>query len=506
MRRSHLREGCRLLRCSVLLAILLAPWASGQQQQLEPVGINASPNVVGSGARALGMGGAFIAVADDATAASWNPGGLTQLERPEFSAVYSWKWLSEDFKPRYHDEMGGSHSVNLDDINYLSFVYPFRRTLAGRNFVISLNYQRKYDFDREFSAVMRRTRSTPSPGVAGVQSIQNTQHWYQEGGLSSLTPAFGFELTDRISLGLAVNFWDDSLLGHNEWKIRDRERFRIRTNFAFNGRFFARTAYVQFERDDDYDDFDGTNYTFGLLWKPTDRLSIGAVYHTKFSADTELERYVRVRSLTTALPAFGYERRDIRWEFPSAYGIGVAYRFPNDKLTLSLDVTRREWDEFVRIDPRGSFSGWTGKTYPLALISDPRRSSPITGLPKDRSYHKPTYTIRLGAEYVFFDEDSPPRKYLPSLRAGLMYDPEPGSGREDTWYGVSQGDGEPDDYYGATLGAGLLVKNRVNLDLAYQYRWGNNVRKDTFAGTPFETGFREDVEQHQLYLSTVVYF
>jgi hypothetical protein len=34
-----------------------------------------SPNPVGSGARALGFG-AFIAVADDATAASWNPGGL----------------------------------------------------------------------------------------------------------------------------------------------------------------------------------------------------------------------------------------------------------------------------------------------------------------------------------------------------------------------------------------------------------------------------------------------
>ena len=43
----------------------------------EPVQVrpNASPNIIGSGARALGMGGAFIAVADDATAASWNPGG-----------------------------------------------------------------------------------------------------------------------------------------------------------------------------------------------------------------------------------------------------------------------------------------------------------------------------------------------------------------------------------------------------------------------------------------------
>ncbi len=37
------------------------------------------------GARSLGMGGTFIALADDATAAEANPAGLTQLSRPEVS-------------------------------------------------------------------------------------------------------------------------------------------------------------------------------------------------------------------------------------------------------------------------------------------------------------------------------------------------------------------------------------------------------------------------------------
>lgn len=45
------------------------------------IGIASSPNPVGSGARAIGMGGAFIGIADDATAASWNPAGLIQLEK-----------------------------------------------------------------------------------------------------------------------------------------------------------------------------------------------------------------------------------------------------------------------------------------------------------------------------------------------------------------------------------------------------------------------------------------
>lgn len=39
--------------------------------------INAIPLPIGSGVRTLGQGSAFIAVAEDATAASWNPGALT---------------------------------------------------------------------------------------------------------------------------------------------------------------------------------------------------------------------------------------------------------------------------------------------------------------------------------------------------------------------------------------------------------------------------------------------
>ena len=43
----------------------------------------------GVGARALGMGSAFVSVADDATAAYWNPAGLTRVQKHAFSAMYS---------------------------------------------------------------------------------------------------------------------------------------------------------------------------------------------------------------------------------------------------------------------------------------------------------------------------------------------------------------------------------------------------------------------------------
>ena len=43
---------------------------------------------VGLGARALGMGGAFVGVADDATAGFWNPAGLVQIQRRTLGASF----------------------------------------------------------------------------------------------------------------------------------------------------------------------------------------------------------------------------------------------------------------------------------------------------------------------------------------------------------------------------------------------------------------------------------
>ena len=69
------------------------------------IGIASSPNPVGSGARAVGMGGAFIGIADDATAASWNPAGLIQMETPEMSVVGGYYSRAEDFSSSTNREI-----------------------------------------------------------------------------------------------------------------------------------------------------------------------------------------------------------------------------------------------------------------------------------------------------------------------------------------------------------------------------------------------------------------
>ncbi len=475
-------RGCRRLACSLAAAALLlvaVPVAWGQE-----LSINSSPNVVGSGARALGMGGAFIAVADDATAASWNPGGLTQLERPELSLVYNAKWLEEDFNSSSHPELSRDHSVAFDDINYFSFVYPIRRTIAGRNLVLSLNYQRKFDFDRDLDVWFSTARALP---LGNIAKFFSKVKYSQRGALGTISPAFGFELTDKLSMGVVMNIWNQSLLPDNEWKTRREDRRYT----SFNG---MPSSWTRQQVDEDYEDFEGINYTFGLLYKPNERWSLGAVYHTKFTADVTYRQTIRTHVTFLPFPQFSRAKRDQEYVFPSAIGLGAAYRFPNDKMTLALDITRREWDQFIIHDPENT-------------SRSKQRRSGVTGLSKDLSPHDPTYTVRLGMEYVFVDEKRPVQHYLPSLRAGVFYDPEPAGGRPNRWWGLGKyalGDvsGDVDDYWGIALGGGVLIKNRVNIDAAYVYRWGRDVRQDTFGLFGTDAG----VDQHTFYISTVIYF
>jgi len=68
----------------------------------------------GVGARALGMGSAFVAIADDATATYWNPAGLTKVKKHSFSAMYSDTFSTGD---------GSWLSKGLVTYNFVNYVY-----------------------------------------------------------------------------------------------------------------------------------------------------------------------------------------------------------------------------------------------------------------------------------------------------------------------------------------------------------------------------------------------
>ena len=85
-----------MVRKLILFAAFLSfcfPEAHGAKYAGEFLGL-------GVGARALGMGGAFVGVADDVTACFWNPAGLSQLNQRELSLMHAETFgslLNQDF-------------------------------------------------------------------------------------------------------------------------------------------------------------------------------------------------------------------------------------------------------------------------------------------------------------------------------------------------------------------------------------------------------------------------
>ncbi|MBI1321014.1 MAG: hypothetical protein GC168_18980 [Candidatus Hydrogenedens sp.] len=441
-----------------------------------------TPSPVGAGARPAGMANAFVAVADDASAASWNPAGLVQLERPEISLVSEYGIYKDRFRSSVQPELDGDHTFDDLSLNFASAVYPIPRPILGRNVVLSLSYQRRYDFTRQFDGRVITAQGAPGGIVLGQDSRLDFE---QQGGLASLSPALAFEITKKLSLGVAVNLFRSDWLGPNGWE----QTTRVNSVFTAGGSLSLSRGYSR-ER---YENIRGQNVTVGLLWHATSKLSLGLRYDSPLHASSDYTSFDRDLSFlpNAAMPglvnvAWAREKRDLR--LPDTWALGAAYRF-NDRLTLALDVTRTDWNDVYVASRRG---------MRYSLIDGADLNNPLR-----RNHFDPVYAVRLGAEYAFIPRQrGETLDYLWTMRGGVFLEQEPASGR-DPRRRFAPGDGTPDDFYGVTVGVGVLLKQRVNIDLAYQYRFGNNVNGDLNPGV---AGFEADEESHRLVLSTVVYF
>lgn len=84
------------MRQMVMTAVVVSFLAAGAAEaQVTKVGTTAAKFLsIPVGARALGMGGAFVALANDASAMYWNPGGLAQLTGTEALFTHA-NWVAD---------------------------------------------------------------------------------------------------------------------------------------------------------------------------------------------------------------------------------------------------------------------------------------------------------------------------------------------------------------------------------------------------------------------------
>ena len=126
------------------LAVLLAPVCFA--------GVNAAPHLgMGSGARSLGLGGAFTAIADDATSTIWNPAGLPAVD--DLTITLSSARLSLDRKHNFIGlikKVGANGGLGLAVVNAGVDDIPSRNAddQAGSSFNYNSNaYSLSYGHD-----------------------------------------------------------------------------------------------------------------------------------------------------------------------------------------------------------------------------------------------------------------------------------------------------------------------------------------------------------------------
>ncbi|HOW27472.1 MAG TPA: PorV/PorQ family protein [Elusimicrobiota bacterium] len=126
----------------------------------------------GTGARSMGMGKAFSAIADDATSVYWNPAAMVQAERKELSAMHVTL-----FKDTAYDS--------------ISYVHPTSR--AG---TLGLNFTRLLSSGFEKIGISIDPKSQEIVKLEKLGTFDDLQQAY--------TLAYGKQFTEKMSIGVSV--------------------------------------------------------------------------------------------------------------------------------------------------------------------------------------------------------------------------------------------------------------------------------------------------------------
>lgn len=300
------------------------------------------------GARAMGFGGAFIGLADDATAAYANPAGLVQLARPEVS-VEGRAWSYETpftlggraSGPAtgfgIDTESGLRRAVSSEDpsgISFLSLVYPTKRW--------SLAVYRHQLSSFESSIVTDGLFAGPSAGeTVRFDDLRSNSRL----DLTSHGFAAAYRVSDRLGVGLALARVEADVRIHEERFRPDDD-----TPAAFFGSNSYRPARSIGTTELVTGDADWTVLA-GSLWRASQVVRLGGVYRQGGNLTTD--------AIARAGPAFdpnvppGSERRfETRLETPDVFGLGFAARLRGDTLTFSFDWVRVEYSDLLEgLDP-----------------------------------------------------------------------------------------------------------------------------------------------------------
>jgi long-subunit fatty acid transport protein len=297
-----MRSARRLALVFAVFVMAVVPVAYGQQQtpKLQPIQPYQGP----PGARALSLGGAFIAVADDATAAESNPAGLVILTRPEVSLHL----VSETGE---QEDCPDCESNSSTRPAFASYVHPM-----GPG-VFSVYYQSGLEVGTSFTD----------------QFEDESFSVNDDSKFRRLGVAAGFRPFPMVSIGASV--------GLNKLTVDRRNSgvFGFETEDELGNTV---PAFFEFEDRADVDDT-AFSYNVGVLLNPAGRISVGAVY--KKGSDFEGDNRFKFRFCEDCaqgdLGSLSFDElpaETVALEAPSLIGGGISVR-PFPRALIALDYT-----------------------------------------------------------------------------------------------------------------------------------------------------------------------
>lgn len=442
----------------VALGLLAGGSTAWAQVPIQSVLLRNSFNPFGAGARGLGMGGAFIAVADDGTASSFNPAGLAQLRSSELVVVGFYDDMRSDITQAGVQGAGRGNAARREtsqhqSLDFVGLAVPFEA--GGRNLTVQLSYQRAVDLfgEGQTDSVFfeRADKIVTDPLQLAALGLRSNQ-WLsvgsavvprQRGAFHLASAAVAYQVTSRLSLGAALNYWV------GEWKSEGS----VGSSIEIPGPAPQKIgAFNQtFSQDQS---LRGFNVNAGFLLKYS-RVSLGGVVRMPFTGDYRLdetghrEDYLLGKQVAST-PTDARMTSSLDW--PLSAGLGLAVR-PFRGLTLSAEASVFKWSRtFVEDVPDGAL------LTPGALEGEETEltdRSFFDMFPAALTTAADTWQWRAGGEYLV----SLPKVVVP-LRAGLFRDRSPV---------VAIGSDTGREIEGWTVGTGLNF-SRLVLDVAFERR------------------------------------
>lgn len=293
------------MRFRILFLIVVAGVVTGYAQYPEDALRLASPGI-GIGPRAVGMGSAFLPLADDYTALFWNPAGLGQLNMREVTVGLSNANYGNSATFLSNVTTSSVNDIHIDDIGAVIPVDPRRN-----GFSIAIGYNRISSFsavtsfngfnqnssligfevgDARKNNVDPTTAMTYITGVAGSVNgvlttpvngrVQQSGGYDESGGVHAFSLGAGAEIAEGLDVGMSLHLYTGSYDYQRQFVEAD-------VNNVYNGRDTVAWTNVDLTQYSQHDNIaasiSGIGATFGLLYHWSDIASMGITAATPSS-------------------------------------------------------------------------------------------------------------------------------------------------------------------------------------------------------------------------------